>query len=129
MSLQYAPSVTFSAPGNAIALGTTLAAGASTNLTVDFSQNMLGGFVQFWATGGSVVASPSGLQVQGFTTADTAPNWDTISFGALNYVIPFLATATARQTIQLSTGKYRFTLSNLDTSNPITIGVSTAPMA
>jgi len=128
MALQYDPSVTFNAAYNMYA-SNTLAAGANISNTVDFSSSLLGGFVQIWNTGGGTVAATNGCQVQVFATADTTPSYDTVPFSGANFVIATVTSTAARQSIFLPTGKYSINLKNLDVTNAITVGITSAPVA
>ncbi len=127
MGLASDPSVTFNTAGNALASG-SLAANTSTTFTVDFSTNTIGGFLQVWNTGGGTVAGTNGCQVQAFATADTTPNYDTVAFSGVNFVITTVVSTAARQSVFLPTGKYQIKLTNLDVTNAITVEATTAPV-
>jgi len=128
VALQYDPSVTLNTRYNAYS-SQSLAAATSTTFTADFSSNSLGGFVQVWNTGSGSVAGTNGCQVQAFATADTGPNYDTVAFAGTNFTITTVASTAAAQTVFLPTGKYKIQLTNLDASNAITVGATTAPVA
>jgi hypothetical protein len=125
VALQYDPSVGLSTRYNALASG-SLAANSSTTFTADFSANCLGGFVQVWNTGGGTVAATNGCQVQAFATADTGPNYDTVAFAGTNFTIATVVSTAAAQSFLLPAGKYQIKLTNLDLSNAITVGATTA---
>ena len=127
MALTADPSVTFSSQYNARS-NTTLAAGASANFTADFSTSSLGGFVQVWNTGGGTVAGTNGCQVQAFATSD-GTHYDTIPFGGVNFTITSVVSTQNGQSFFLPTGKYQITVTNLDVTNDITVGATTAPVA
>jgi hypothetical protein len=128
MALQYDPSATLNAHGNALT-SASLAANTAVSFTVDFTSSTLGGFVQIWNTGGGTVAATNGLQVQVFATADTTPNYDTIPFGGVNFTIATVTSTAARQSFFLPTGKFQVTLTNLDVTNAITVEATKAPVA
>ena len=128
MPLTVDPSVTLNTRYNAYG-SQTLANAASTTFAVDFSSSSLGGFVQVWDTGGSSVAATNGCQVQAFATADTGPNYDTVAFAGTNFTFTTVASTPAAQSFFLPTGKYQIKLTNLDATNAITVGATTAPVA
>jgi len=125
--LQYDPSVTFNTRYNAYS-SQSLAASGTTTFTVDFSSSSLGGFVQIWDTT-TTVAATNGCQVQAFATADTGPNYDTVAFAGTNFVLAPGGSSTAAQSFFLPTGKYQIKLTNLDGTNAITVGATTAAVA
>jgi len=127
MALQYDPSVTLNARYNAYA-SQSLAAATSATFTADFSTSSLGGFVQIWDTT-TTVAGTNGLQVQAFATADTGPNYDTVAFAGTNFILAPAGSSTGAQSFFLPTGKYQIKLTNLDGTNAITVGATTAPVA
>lgn len=128
MPLGADPSVTFNAHYNALA-SQVCTNGTPLTFTVDFSSSSLGGFVQIWNTGGGTVNATNGCQVQAFATADTTPHYDTIPFAGVNFVITTVASSANAQSFFLPTGKYQVNLQNLDASNTITVGATTAPVA
>ena len=127
MSLASDPSVTFNSNGNALS-SQSLANSTSVTFTADFSSSTVGGFVQVWDTGGGTVATTNGCQVQAFATADTGPNYDTVAFAGVNFVITTVVSTAARQSFFLPTGKYKIQLTNLDATNSITVEATTAPV-
>jgi hypothetical protein len=126
MSLSADPSVTLGSTGNAKA-SSSLAASGTVSFVVDFSANVLGGFVQIWDTT-TAVAATNGLTVQAFATAD-GTNFDTVAFGGVNFTMSPAASSTARQSFFLPTGKYTITLTNLDATNAVTIAATSAPVS
>ena len=128
MALSTDPSVTLNTRYNALS-SQSLANSTSVTFTVDFSSSSLGGFVQIWNTGGGTVAATNGCQVQAFATADTGPNYDTIAFAGTNFTITTVVSTAAAQSFFLPTGKYQIKLINLDATNAVTVGATTAPVA
>ena len=128
MALSSDPSVTFNARYNALG-SVSLASSGTTSFTADFSSSALGGFVQIWDTGGATVAATNGCQVQAFATADTSPNYDTIAFAGTNFTITTVQSTAAAQSFFLPSGKYQIKLTNLDATNAITVGATTASVA
>jgi hypothetical protein len=126
MSLGSDPSLNPGTTGNAKA-SASLAASGTVSFVVDFSTNVLGGFVQIWDTT-TTVAATNGLTVQAFSTPD-GTNFDTIPFGGVNFTIAPAASSTARQTFFLPTGKYTITLTNLDATNAVTIQATSATVS
>jgi hypothetical protein len=128
MSLTADPSVTFNAAGNILAVSTALAAsGVNSGSVVDFSVNSLGGWIQITDIGGGSVSATSGLQVQVFPAGDSTPHYDSVAI--YTFTITTVASTTSRQSILLPTGKYSITLTNLDATNGITVGITSNPVA
>ena len=128
MALSSAPSVTYNAAGNVLATTTSIAGGASNTAgVVDASSNSLGAWVQVTATGGGTVGATNGCQVSVFPAGSSTPNYDTIPMWV--YQIPLTVSTAARASILLPTGKYAFTLTNLDGTNAITAGITSSPIA
>ena len=128
MSLANAPSVTYGAPGNALA-SQALANNASVNFVVDFSANSLGGWVQVVDTGGGSVSTTNGCQVSVYPNGDnTSANYDTVAYTGL--VIATVASTASRASIgPLPPGKYQFTLKNLDATAGITVQATSSGIA
>jgi hypothetical protein len=81
------------------------------------------GRVQVWNTGGATVATTNGLQVTVFSTSD-GTNYDTIAYGGTGFVIATVASTAALASFDLPPGQYKIKLTNLDTSNAITVEIT-----
>lgn len=126
MALPATPTVTYGAPGSALA-SQALAASGSVSFNVDFSTS-LGGWISPVNTGGATVGATNGCQVAVFAARDNVPAYDTIA--TTMYTIPTVASSTAAMTTGLlPPAKYRVTLTNLDTANGITVAAAAHPVA
>lgn len=117
-----APTTTYSSHGNAYTSG-SLAASGSANFDADYSSAKYGGWTQVWNTGGGTVASTNGLQIDVYPYGDSTPNADTESM--FSYTLPTVASTAKRKSFFLPNGKYKIVLTNLDTTNAITIEATT----
>lgn len=123
-TLPFDPSVQYVAAGATLS-SQSLAAGGNVSFVADFSSNQLGGWVGVIGTGGSAVAGTSGLQVQILAATDTT------NYGAYQgpYVVPMVvSTATPYPIGPLPMGKFKVTLSNLDSTNAITVSGAANPI-
>ena len=127
MPLSSDPSVTYNAEGNILATSTSLGASASnTGNIVDFSSSSLGGWVEIYSKGGSSVAATNGCQVSVYAAGSTT------TYGTIAIYSPSIANTAntvALLSILLPTGKYSITLTNLDATNAITVGITSNPIA
>ena len=122
------PSVTYNAAGNILATSTSIAAsGSSSGNIVDFSTASFGGFIQIIPTGGGTVAATNGCKVEIYAAGDSTPNYD--SEVLVTFTIVTVVSTTKRKSTLLPTGKYSVKLTNLDATNAITAGISSAPVS
>lgn len=131
MSLPAAPSFTVGSAGNLYAstvlnantsvtvgpfyvgvAGQTGAAGTTT------TGSALAGRLQVWNTATGTVAATNGCQVQILSTSD-GTNYDTIQYAG--FTITSVASTSELQSIDLPNGQYKLKLTNLDTTNNITV--------
>lgn len=126
MPLASDPSQTFNAQGNILPTSTALAlSGVSAGNIVDFSANCLGGTVEVYAKAGAAVAATNGCKVEIFEAGSTT-SYGTIA--SYPYTIPLAANQVQTLPIRLPTGKYSITLTNLDATNGITVGLTSNPI-
>lgn len=98
--------------------GQTLAAATAVSFSID-ATTKFALQAQFKMTTGGTVAATAGLQVQIFRNVKTTPLYDTIPFQQFVVPVPTVSPAntTTYQSIELPTGHYQFTLTNLDQTN------------
>jgi hypothetical protein len=126
MSLLADPTITYNSAGNVLAGTTSIAASSSsTGNIVDFSTSLLGGDICVRATGGSTVASTNGCQIQIFKAGDSSPHYDTVA--TFTQTLAMTASTASQLTISVPTGKYSVSLTNLDSTNAITAGITSNP--
>lgn len=128
LALFAAPSISWNPPGNILGTGTSIAAGGSNSGNiVDFSSNCFGGWVMFTNTGGVSVSATNGLRADVYPAGDNGPNYATTVLTTIT--IATVASSVRRQAIWLGPGKYSITLTNLDASNSMAAGITSAPYA
>ena len=128
----YFPQVTVNAQNNLLS-SQSLSGGASVSQTLDLTGvggtgtgTASGNFsadIQVKNAGGGTVATTNGCQVSVYRGFGTTPTWDTVP--VLQFTIPTTASTTALQSFHLETGRYQITLTNLDGTNAITVGLTT----
>jgi hypothetical protein len=111
------PVMTHGAQAGALA-SQALAAGASTTFVVD-SSTKLEAQIQIKNSGGATVSATNGCQVQAFRRFGAGPVNDTVP--VTNFAIDTVASTASYQSFALPTGRYLIKLTNLDTSNAITV--------
>lgn len=132
MSLLADPTFTPGSPGNLISSQTCT---SGTPVTATFVIGVVGnsgaqgstttgaalsGRVQVWSKGGIAVSTTNGCLVQIFSSSD-GTNYDTVPFAGVSFVIANSISTQVYQSFELSPGQYKLSLSNLDTTNGITV--------
>jgi hypothetical protein len=113
-----APTVTSNQSG--IASG-SLAASGTTSFNLDI-KTKFEARLQVKNTGGGTVAGTNGVQVDVFRYVDgSTSNPDTVSIRS--FVIPTTVSVTKYRSLALPTGHYKILLTNLDTTNAVTVSV------
>ena len=114
-----APSMTFNAPGN-VRSSSALSIAATHN--VDFS-TVLEGQVTIKNTPGATVSGTRGLRVSIMSRYGSGPATTTIA--QFSVTLPSAVASTAESyTLYLSPGKYQIGLLNLDSSNDVTVEIT-----
>lgn len=106
--------------GNLLA-STAIAASGNTTFDVDYSTK-IEGLIQLSVTFGTVAAT-SGIQVDVYHRIGSGPAIDTEPITGLT--IPSTAGTTKRRSLRLPIGRYRVKLTNLDSSNSVTLVTAT----
>ena len=140
MSLSAAPTFTPGSPGNLVP---SQACTSATPVTTTFAIGLAGdagpqgslttgsavsGRIQVWSKGGTSVAATNGCLVQVFSTSD-GTNYDTVPFAGVSFVIANAVSAQYYQSFELPPGQYKLLLSNLDTTNAITVEATLGTIA
>ena len=140
MSLSAAPTFTAGSIGN-IYGANALAANASTTQGPFYigvsgqsgaegsttTGSAVSGRVQVIDTGGATVAATNGCQVQIFSTSDAGTTYDAVPF--VFFVIPTVASTAQAASVDLPPGQYKLKLTNLDTTNAITVEATLGTVA
>jgi hypothetical protein len=109
------PIMTANAAGNLLA-SASIAAGANATYNVDVSAKFANQ-IQHTVTFGTV-ATTAGLRVDVFRRIGTGPVVDTQAM--LSHVITAVASTTKVRSLELPTGRYQVSLTNLDATNGVT---------
>ncbi len=116
------PAMTFNAQFNVYA-STSLAAATAVSNSVDVSSKFETQF-QVKDTGGGTVAATNGCKVQVFRRFGAGPTDDTIPI--LTFTIVTVVSTANYQSFAVGPGKYTITLTNLDVTNAITVGITSS---
>ena len=119
-----APTMTFNAAGNILTSQTLALSGTVTSAVMDFSTKFEGQLT-IKNTPGAAIAATRGVKIECFAQYGTGPSTSTVA--QLLYQLQSLTASTLESTILfLPSGKWTVKLTNLDTTNAVTIEVTSA---
>lgn len=113
--------MTYASAGN-VRASASLGAGANASHSIDLS-GKIEGQITIKNTPGGSVSSTRGVQVDVLPRYGSGPTDSTIAL--TTYVLPSAAASTAEsRTIYVGTGKFTLKITNLDTTNAVTVEIT-----